>query len=271
MGSLNTLNLSKNNLRNITQSKLRGLKNLLTLDLSSNKLNFYDSSLEEEDDEEDKKEDLLKSGFDSRWQNFKRTFWAASENLKPEFMTSYIEKDSFKNLINLSFLNLNDNDISFLSPGAFKHLKKLEKLNFSNNKIKKWNTPVFGNNILLNYLDLRYNNIETLTKAMIKDFSNPNLVIDFRFNLFSCSCSLHTFENELNRTRFIGKKNYKCWDGKKVINIRNYLNLTEPCPEITPLTEAYTNAYIHKVWYAFLGVITIVCVTVAMVTYRNRW
>ena len=101
---------------------------------------------------------------------------------------------SIKPLKTLEILDLSYNRIDLLLNDTFDKLVNLRKLFLSNNKINlsSWK-PNLTNLVHLEYLDLSYNNFQTLplhTRLMLHkmDKTSKNLTFNLEGNTFSCTC-----------------------------------------------------------------------------------
>ena len=104
---------------------------------------------------------------------------------------------SMKPLTTLETLDLSYNSFTMLFNDSFDTLINLKKLFMSHNKLSSWK-PNLINSVYLEYLDLSYNNFQTLpldTRLMLNELDNnhfrktsEHLSLNLSGNKISCSC-----------------------------------------------------------------------------------
>ncbi|CAH0563814.1 unnamed protein product [Brassicogethes aeneus] len=114
---------------------------------------------------------------------------------------SFIAQDSnpFKGLKSLIHLDLNKNEIIYLTFADFGSLIHLKQLDLSYNSLTSWTSRIFKNNTELVKVNLFANKIPFITKPMLEDFQNLDEVV-MNENPIMCECNLYTeleewFEN----------------------------------------------------------------------------
>lgn len=96
-------------------------------------------------------------------------------------------------LTKLKILKLRRNNINSIPLNAFHELKQLKIIDLSSNHLSHWYERII-NNQSIQVLDLRDNNINVLSKEMIRDFQMVNYLAIGR-NMFICNCILKDFLN----------------------------------------------------------------------------
>ena len=92
-----------------------------------------------------------------------------------------IDEDAFKNLKELKYLHLSNNELNLLPAGLLAALESVENLDFSNNNINSVETGTFSGLSHLEFLSLSFNKIEHLPDDMV-DSAMKNVEINVRSN-----------------------------------------------------------------------------------------
>lgn len=130
----------------------------------------------------------------------------------------------FTDLTNLEILILNDNRITGMVP-IFDELQNLTALDLGSNKIFEWAERLFSGCSNLEELNLKDNQIRTLTDAMVQDFSSESLdKINLISNHLECSCDLSPFVEELNSEQFVDFEYYECSTERSYMQLAAYLS-----------------------------------------------
>lgn len=203
------LTLNGNLLHTLDSESFLGLDSLEFLDLSNNNLKFHSLTVEPQKISE------------STLVSSNETLTLTVEMLSP-----------FAGLVTLKTLDLVSNKIDRLFP-MFDDLTSMITLNMSGNSIAEWSVRLFKNTTSLTKLDLSYNNIQTLTTAMVDDFHSENLTIYLTGNEFLCTCELKPFTDVNLDKRCPNYENYKCSNLGNVVTISAYLQDPE-CSPVTP-------------------------------------
>lgn len=82
-------------------------------------------------------------------------------------LIDHVYVDTFKDLISLREIRLDDNKIGSLEPKAFTDLPRLRVLDLKGNRIEELNTDTFQNLPELEELDLAFNSLKTLNFAAL--------------------------------------------------------------------------------------------------------
>ena len=163
LGSLTHLSLRGNRLKEIRHEAFSNLENLKELDLGHNTISVIDND----------------SFFSLRGLE---TLLLDGNNLV------YISNTLFSNLNSLSWLSLANNNIRGICLKAFSNVKSLQILNVSSNRLTLPESGIFSNQGLLTILDLRNNNL-VLSTTMFRGLGNlEKLYVDS----FTYCCSRPT-------------------------------------------------------------------------------
>ena len=179
-----------------------------------------------------------------------------------------------KSVPTIEILDISYNSISRLFYDTFDKSINLRKLYLSHNKLSSWE-PNLTKSVYLEYLDLSYNNFQTLpldTRLMLENLdgnhfkkTSNHLHLNLLENKFSCSCQNIQFLKWLTRTEInpINLKQYKCYFHHK-IELFSHLNsiiaeLESECSSNSWFVCSLASLVIHYV-----------LVTVATVLFRNR-
>ena len=141
--SIQKINLSNNNIEQLIFNKTKGL---IELELDNNKLNYL--------------------SFNSNDKSFEYLMYLSVNENKLKAI------DNINNLINLEYLSLSVNELKTIN---FSKLTKLKYLQMKSNLLEKF--TVNKSNQLLQYIDLSFNNISSLT-IMGECSSVKNLIVD---------------------------------------------------------------------------------------------
>ncbi|KAG1682982.1 Connectin [Nymphon striatum] len=104
-----------------------------------------------------------------------------------------IESTGLSSLVNLRQIWFNANRLTTLHPGTFNGLQNLVKIILRNNEIDTMSAGTFKNCCQnIERLDLRENNLKTLTKSWYEplDFNVSEISFSFSTNSLDCSCDL---------------------------------------------------------------------------------
>ena len=143
---------------------------------------------------------------------------------------------SIRPLITLEVFDLSYNSIDQLLNDTFDTLINLKKLFLSNNKLSIWE-PNLTNSVQLEYLDLSYNNFQTLpldTRLMLNELDKNHFQKTFKHfslnllgNKLACFCENIQFLKWMTRTEinFIDMEQYMCeFSHKKHVKLSHNLN-----------------------------------------------
>lgn len=147
--SLQTLDLSHNNIDNLPAAVFSGLGKLQTLRLNNNKMNFIaDRAME----------GLLSLSSIYLSEN-------SLTNLPPEL---------FNEARNIKEIYLQNNSLNVLAPGLFAELSQLAVLDLSHNELTSYwiNSGTFKKLKMLMYLDLSFNQVDKLEATIFSELNN---------------------------------------------------------------------------------------------------
>ncbi|XP_015743969.1 toll-like receptor 13 [Python bivittatus] len=128
-----------------------------------------------------------------------------------------IAPDTFDDLRQLEYLTLADssNGMGNLPPGIFKNLKNLTTLDLENAGLRTLTLEVFGNLSSLRYLLLGKNELRTFNSSVMEEL--PSLkYLDLRKCPLTCTCDNIWFQNWLNNAlvQVVYLYNYSCNSGQ---------------------------------------------------------
>uniref|UniRef100_T1ITN8 TIR domain-containing protein n=1 Tax=Strigamia maritima TaxID=126957 RepID=T1ITN8_STRMM len=173
----------------------------------------------------------------------------------------------FHHTPNLQILNLAYNKLNLIPLRDIEVLNKLDLLILRNNAIIPWHDPIaYGKNVRSSTIDLKENNLDQITPAMIRDFSLFHTV-DISLNPYNCSkCVMYDFARWLNSTNItVNNENYiQCKNPKNMRDMPvSKVALYDYCivDRITQIIAISTS----------LSVIGAVFIAGAIVGYRFRW
>jgi Leucine-rich repeat (LRR) protein len=94
-----------------------------------------------------------------------------------------VYEDTFKDLISLKEIRLDDNKVGSLEPKAFTDLPRLRVLDLKGNRIAELNTDTFQNLPELEELDLAFNSLKTLNFAALDQVGDDSFmcILDLTF------------------------------------------------------------------------------------------
>ena len=178
---------------------------------------------------------------------------------------------SIRPLTTIKILDLSYNSIVVLLNDTFDTLIDLTKLFLSNNKLSIWE-PNLTNSVQLEYLDLSYNNFQTLpldTRLMLNELdknlfknTSKHFSLNLLANKFTCFCENIQFLKLLTRTKinFIYLERYTCqFPDKTMVQLSHNLNSII--------------AELSNIWFiCSIAALTIhfALVTISTVLYRYR-
>ncbi|XP_055536925.1 toll-like receptor 13 [Wyeomyia smithii] len=96
--------------------------------------------------------------------------------------------DWLQGLHKLRVLNLRGNLVTSLIEAPFNDLPNLEVLDMNFNFVQSWPNEMFSQNLKLNFVSLRYNNLMATTSAMLRDFEDLKYLA-IGGNSLKCSCN----------------------------------------------------------------------------------
>ncbi len=167
-------------------------------------------------------------------------------------------------LINLHYLDLSRNRISYLPQQILKNLSKLQSLVLSNNDLSNWNPTVFKKQGKLLLLTLNNNKINYVTREHFQYLVSLR-ELSMSGNPFICTCNLLELITWIQHPRgiyFSGVQEYRCespkeWARKSLLDFN--------------ISEDDCQSYFWVDIIIASVVIYIFLVTVTTVAYRNRW
>ncbi|ROT69975.1 toll-like receptor, partial [Penaeus vannamei] len=220
---LQHLNLSENYITTLYNDSLVGLVNLISLDLSNNKLKGINRMGRSGVSSSAVRTDSLSPRVRAPsplipWLSSIRRNARAVGPLGwqgKDLPRTTIAAYAFSDLVRLRTLNLSENMIMLLPPELFHNLTNLLILDISYNRLMTWDDPVLGSIPNLTELHLRTNLLDGITDAMEVDFRKESLkLVDLQDNTFKCDCSLSKFNRSLNTSNFLNWP-YLCREGKR--------------------------------------------------------
>ena len=186
--------------------------------------------------------------------------------------------EHFKNLRNLTHLDLSDNRISAAAYDLFENLESLQYLNISRNMLTKWDFRL--NSKCLRLLDLSDNKLETIPESLrnyLEDLAGMGphetcnrtdvLILDLAGNPIQCNCENRPFLRWLSKSKvkilFYGTDECHLRDGSR----------------LTLWNEAVIPDFVDKldtecIPYAWIGAsigIFVVSLGMSAAVYRYRW
>lgn len=128
-----------------------------------------------------------------------------------------ISPDAFDDLSQLRYLTLADisNGMGNLPPGIFKNLRQLTSLNLENAGIRTLTLEVFGNLSQLHFLQLGKNELQTINSSVMENLTSLRY-LDLRKCPVACTCDNIWFQEWLNndRVQVVYLYNYTCNSGQ---------------------------------------------------------
>ncbi|KAG6447430.1 toll-like receptor 7 [Manduca sexta] len=231
---LHTLDLAYNNIRKIPSDLFCALENIISLNLTNNKIKFVDelgfghkcgSTLQTIDLSNN---DIMSLPADSEILHLRRLTQLFLQNNK----ISELPHEVFSDLLSLKVVNLSDNGINYLPEGLFHNTREIREIYMQNNELeilpkKIFNRleqllvldlsanklrsdhiedETFGGLIRLIVLDLSRNALARITRNMFKDLFflqilnlNNNSLGFIEDNAFSPLFNLHTLNLGVNK------------------------------------------------------------------------
>ncbi|XP_050674577.1 toll-like receptor 7 [Leptidea sinapis] len=235
---LHTLDLAQNNIRKIPSDLFCALENVITLNLTRNKIKFVDelgfghkcgSTLQTIDLSHN---DIMSLPADSEILHLRRLTQLFLQNNK----ISELPTEVFSDLLSLKVVNLSENAINYLPEGLFQNSKEIREIYLRNNELEllpkrifnrleqllvldisvnklkgdQIEVETFGGLIRLIVLDLSNNVIARISKNMFKDLFflqilnlSNNSIGFIEGNAFSPLFNLHTLNLGLNKIRTV--------------------------------------------------------------------
>ncbi|XP_060564886.1 toll-like receptor 4 isoform X2 [Ruditapes philippinarum] len=176
-------------------------------------------------------------------------------------------------LKHLRTLDLSDNKIIRLSPNIFNNLTKLEKLYLSHNKISNI-TFDLSHSKNLHYIDLGYNNLESINQAtrdtldnISKNHKLNHVHVNIANNSLKCTCENLLFYSwvKKNTTYIVNKDNTNCtFKNSTSVSlstlIKNYDHFERECSN-----------YLVIILVTSIAFIFIIVIITSALMYRFRW
>lgn len=233
---LHTLDLAHNNIRKIPSDLFCALENIISLNLTHNKIKFVDelgfghkcgSTLQTIDLSHN---DIMSLPADSEILHLRRLTQLFLQNNK----ISELPGEVFSDLLSLKVVNLSENAIKYIPEGLFHNTREIREIYMQNNELETLPKRIFnrleqllvldlsanklrsdhiedetfGGLIRLIVLDLSHNSVARITRNMFKDLFflqilnlNNNSILSVDDNAFSPLYNLHTLnlgQNKLN-------------------------------------------------------------------------
>lgn len=235
---LHTLDLAYNNIRKIPSDLFCALENIISLNLTRNKIKFVDelgfghkcgSTLQTIDLSYN---DIMSLPADSEILHLRRLTQLFLQNNK----ISELPADVFNDLLSLKLVNLSDNGITYLPDGLFHNSREIREIYMQNNELETLPKRIFnrleqllvldlsanklrsdhieddtfGGLIRLIVLDLSHNAVTRIARNMYKDLFflqilslNNNTIGFIEDNAFSPLFNLHTLNLGQNKLHAI--------------------------------------------------------------------
>lgn len=235
---LHTLDLGHNNIRKIPSDLFCALENIISLNLTRNKIKFVDelgfghkcgSTLQTIDLSHN---DIMSLPADSEILHLRRLTQLFLQNNK----INELPGEVFSDLLSLKVVNLSDNAISYLPDGLFYNTREIREIYIQNNELETLPKRIFnrleqllvldlsanklrsdhiedetfGGLIRLIVLDLSHNTVARITRNMFKDLfflqilnMYNNSITFIEDNAFSPLFNLHTLNLGQNKLQAI--------------------------------------------------------------------
>ncbi|XP_022180831.1 connectin-like [Myzus persicae] len=168
--SLRKLYMDRNNISYIAEGAFEQLRKLEELDLSDNRL----------------------TGSLSRY-----VFLGLVSVKRLDMRANHLDRvgpDAFAELVCLEELVLEDNVIKAIDGRGFSGLPNLQRLILAENRLTAVDDRTFHGLEKLKFIDIRYNNLQTLTfgavEPIFERLRNSTFFFHFKGNMFECDCSL---------------------------------------------------------------------------------
>ncbi|KAJ6623375.1 hypothetical protein lerEdw1_014844 [Lerista edwardsae] len=137
----------------------------------------------------------------------------------------YISPDAFDDLGQLKYLTLSDssNGMGNLPPGIFKNLRNLTSLNLENAGLHTLTLEVFGNLSQLRNLQLGKNELETANSSVMEKLISLRY-LDLRKCPLACTCDNIWFQQWLNNSRVqaVYLYDYSCNSGQHSSHVYSF-------------------------------------------------
>nr|XP_057909091.1 toll-like receptor 21 [Doryrhamphus excisus]XP_057909092.1 toll-like receptor 21 [Doryrhamphus excisus] len=192
-------------------------------------------------------------------------FFRGLQNLASLYLSnnqiSYIPPDAFDDLTGLNFLTLQKCcDVNMPLPsGVFKNLRNLSILDLENAGIQNFSKKVFGNLTKLNKLQLNHNGMQSIDMQTLESLTNLRY-LDIRNLPLSCTCSNRLLQNWTLHNpdvQVVYLYNLPCQQGEKdnfynfdtkvcFIDLEGYLFLSTAL--VTALFTTCTLLYVKLYW-----------------------
>ncbi len=178
-----------------------------------------------------------------------------------------LDKDKQGNILagmgNLVELYLNVNLMNQLNGQLFKDLKNLTKLHLQENNIFHWHPQVFSSMPRLINLNLASNKIALVNQTSFSAF-NMSLSINLTNNPFSCSCDMRWFRWWLNSTNitFDNLSQYKCYSPKSMQG--------QPLLHFHPNDIWFRCNWLYFLYGGIGGTVALILFSVFLI-YQFRW
>lgn len=184
----------------------------------------------------------------------------------------------FKNLRNLTLLDLSDNRINAAAQNLFENLESLQYLNLSRNMLTQWNFTL--NSKCLRLLDLSDNKLETLPEPFRNDLDDlakmgPHetcnrtepLTLDLAGNPIQCTCDNRPFLRWMSKStvKILFYETDECHlqDGRRLLLMNDNV-----IPQFVDHLDT------ECVPYAWIGAsigIFVISLGISAIVYRYRW
>ncbi|MED6278238.1 hypothetical protein CHARACLAT_021650 [Characodon lateralis] len=243
--NLTDLYLSGNGMEHVDEGAFKNLPNLALLDLSNNRMkNFSDQAFPDDNK--------------LKFLNLSSSFHSHS------FTDTVLDFFLHAKLLQLTSLDLSNNNLIVLPDNIFTGLSSLGTLNLRNSSLI---TIQNGTLPLLHDLDLRDNDLKDLPPTMMTEFSlNPSLHIQLVGNPWRCNCFIDDLLVWLkNSTQVTDSHNLTCADPEAMKH--------QPLLQVQPsqLKCLSDMEGVLETSYVFLGlVLALIGVIFLLVLYLNR-
>lgn len=186
LSSLEQLNVSKNQIRDVHKEAFAGQGKLQTVDLSSNNLMFVEPNTFKRNPSIEilslsNNQDLtLPEGSPFLYSISLRILYLVACNL------SHIPPNTFRDLPNLQELYISHNNIEVLHP--VQNVGGLTMLDVGHNRLTDLKSDIFTASPKLIHLNLRYNKLSTLNTTVLVQLVNVSTPEDLNGNPWVCDC-----------------------------------------------------------------------------------
>jgi hypothetical protein len=191
------------------------------------------------------------------------------------------ESKRFKGLTRLQDIILSENHITTLPRNVFADNVKLRSLHLDQNMFDSWKgfESVFRNCNELEYLNLRQNQIQTFNESFVAALNNgkfraKRLKVSLQGNPFLCDCSVLWFRKWLDSNSCFAVSNSTISTSSICVDDAEHLICHSP--------SKYENRQLMSIslieltifclpWYYYVCAAVVICLILAMVSYRYRW